>query len=207
MLKEYFASSLSFFIALRNITKQTLASAIGLNRASVTQMSKGSSLPSVEKLIEIADYFDVSLDTLVSRKIFKEPEGILPYIFKSETTFYQGNLKYVFGLVRDENTLSARKFLYLEDDANFIDAIIKSSSQFEFITLAYFLNTKLHIGYNAFENNGVDLIVKFGNEYQEIAIEYGAYSCRFGYVSYADYLSKWIPLPVNEKFQYLSKNN
>lgn len=202
MIKSYFSKSLSTLIALAKITKKSLASAIGLTGATVTQMSNGSSLPSVEKLVEIADYFDVSLDFLVARKAFKEPEGILPYIFKAADQIFQGNIKYVFGIV-PVGDYQGRKFIYLEDDGDFINQVIDSHAQFEFITLAYFLNNQLYIGYDAFKNNGIDLIMEYNGEYQEIAIEYGAYSARFGYVGYADYLKQWISLPIEEKIKVL----
>lgn len=54
-------------MASRGIKKTVFASAIGVSSGNVYDWQSGRSSPSVEKLVRIADYFDVSLDYLVGR--------------------------------------------------------------------------------------------------------------------------------------------
>lgn len=58
----------------RHMNKSELAKAIGVSSGNLSDWANGRSQPSVEKLIRMADYFDVSLDYLVGRdKRFPAP--------------------------------------------------------------------------------------------------------------------------------------
>ncbi|BAF58345.1 predicted transcriptional regulator [Pelotomaculum thermopropionicum SI] len=65
--KKIFAKRLSFLITKNKLSKQAVANAINVSRPAVSQFANGENLPSVEKLIALADFFDVSLDYLVGR--------------------------------------------------------------------------------------------------------------------------------------------
>lgn len=51
----------------KNITAKKLAEAIGASEGNVSDWKSGKAIPSAEKLILIADFFDVSLDYLLGR--------------------------------------------------------------------------------------------------------------------------------------------
>lgn len=51
----------------RHMNKNDLSKAIGVSSGNLSDWSNGRSQPSVDKLIKIADYFDVSVDYLVGR--------------------------------------------------------------------------------------------------------------------------------------------
>lgn len=51
----------------RHMNKADLAKAVGVSSGNLNDWSSGRSSPSVEKLIKLADFFDVSLDYLVGR--------------------------------------------------------------------------------------------------------------------------------------------
>ena len=51
----------------RKLTQQRFADELGIERESVARYENGSRVPPLDKLIQIADYFDVSIDYLVGR--------------------------------------------------------------------------------------------------------------------------------------------
>ncbi|AKX95665.1 transcriptional regulator [Moorella thermoacetica] len=66
--KKIFALRLKFLREQHNLSTQKLADALGLkSKGAITQFEKGIISPSVDTLISIADFFDVSLDYLVGR--------------------------------------------------------------------------------------------------------------------------------------------
>lgn len=67
LLKNIFAKRLSLLINERKTSKQAVANAINVSRPAVSQFASGENLPSVEKLVALANYFDVSIDYLVGR--------------------------------------------------------------------------------------------------------------------------------------------
>lgn len=66
--KEIFGSRLRLLRQQHNLSTQKLADALGLrSKGAITQFEKGVTSPSVDTLIALADFFDVSLDYLVGR--------------------------------------------------------------------------------------------------------------------------------------------
>ena len=51
----------------RGMTQKDLAAVLGLQTYSVQRLEYGTARPSLEMLVAIADFFDVSLDYLVGR--------------------------------------------------------------------------------------------------------------------------------------------
>lgn len=66
-MKNIFSQRLSLLIKKNKMSKQSVANAINISRQAVSQFANGENLPSVEKLVALADFFDVSLDYLVGR--------------------------------------------------------------------------------------------------------------------------------------------
>ena len=50
-----------------NITQETLAGKVNVTRESITSYETGKATPPLEVLLELADYFQVSLDYLAGR--------------------------------------------------------------------------------------------------------------------------------------------
>lgn len=66
--RNIFATRLKQLRESRGISTQKLADALHLkSKGSITQFEKAMTSPSVDTLIAIADYFNVSLDYLVGR--------------------------------------------------------------------------------------------------------------------------------------------
>lgn len=63
--RDIFSSRLKGLIKQRGISQQILADAINISRPAITQLCSGTNQPSVETLVDIAHYFDVSIDYLV----------------------------------------------------------------------------------------------------------------------------------------------
>lgn len=53
----------------KGMTQEALAEAMGVSTASVSKWETGQSAPEVEMLLELADYFEVSVDTLLSHTV------------------------------------------------------------------------------------------------------------------------------------------
>ena len=51
----------------RHMNKSELAKAVGVSSGNLSDWANGRSQPSIDKLIRLADYFDVSVDYLVGR--------------------------------------------------------------------------------------------------------------------------------------------
>lgn len=55
---------------LRNeskVSSSSLASSVGVSRPAISQFENAANAPSIDTLIALADYFDVSIDYLVGR--------------------------------------------------------------------------------------------------------------------------------------------
>ncbi len=63
--KEKFAQRLNLLLEQHNITKQALGDAIGVSRPAISQFANGANLPSIDKLVALAEYFKVSVDYLL----------------------------------------------------------------------------------------------------------------------------------------------
>ena len=55
-------------------TQDNVAIAIGLKRASYTNLENGNALPSINSLIKLADYYKVAVDTLLKVDLTKLSE-------------------------------------------------------------------------------------------------------------------------------------
>ena len=77
-LKGYdnvFATRLRNLIEQANITQGTLAKESGCSRQAISQYMDGSSMPNVDKLLSIADFFGVSTDYLLGLSKIPTPNN------------------------------------------------------------------------------------------------------------------------------------
>ena len=51
----------------RGISQEILAEGLGITRTQISDLERGKTTTSIERLVALADYFDVSLDYLVGR--------------------------------------------------------------------------------------------------------------------------------------------
>ena len=63
---------IQYLMEQNNITSSKLCSDLGLAKSSITDWKKGKAKPSVEALIKISRYFDVSLDWLITGKEYEK---------------------------------------------------------------------------------------------------------------------------------------
>ena len=73
MEANIFQSRLNRLMIEKHVSQQTLAKGIGIARQTVAQYQMGSTQPTAEKLLAIADFFNVSVDYLLGRTSFKTP--------------------------------------------------------------------------------------------------------------------------------------
>ena len=63
-----FGDKLSALRREQNYTQEQLADLLGVSRQSVSKWESGQSTPDLEKLVQLADYFQVSTDYLLGRR-------------------------------------------------------------------------------------------------------------------------------------------
>lgn len=85
-----FSARLGNLIAEKKISMQTLSTEIGVSRQAISQYCNGSTVPNADKLLKIAEYFNVSLDYLCGRSeaatTNKDLQFICDYTGLSEST-------------------------------------------------------------------------------------------------------------------------
>ena len=69
---ELFRSRLSQLMLTRHITNYRLHKDIGCSKSTIANWLEGKSLPDFERIIALADYFDVSTDYLLGRTSRKD---------------------------------------------------------------------------------------------------------------------------------------
>lgn len=79
--KDFFAKKLNTLMQEKNLTKQSLSEKLGISRQAVSKIANGANMPTIDNLISIADYFNVSIDYLVGRNDHPQYEY---YLQKSE---------------------------------------------------------------------------------------------------------------------------
>lgn len=65
--REEFARRLRALRGKRKVTRSILAQLCGLHTNAVSEYERGVTMPSVESLAKLAEYFDVTMDYLVGR--------------------------------------------------------------------------------------------------------------------------------------------
>ena len=65
--REIFSERLKTLRLIEKATMVDVAKALALSKQSVHQWETRKTIPNTDKLVELADYFDVSLDYLVGR--------------------------------------------------------------------------------------------------------------------------------------------
>ena len=65
--QEVFSSRLRELRKSRGLKQDDVALVLGVTKTQISDIERGKRTTTIEKLIELADYFDVSLDYLVGR--------------------------------------------------------------------------------------------------------------------------------------------
>lgn len=63
-----FAEKLKELRKEKDLTQKEIANKLGVSRVAYTNWENGNREPNIERLVKLADYFDVSIDYLVGRK-------------------------------------------------------------------------------------------------------------------------------------------
>ena len=83
------ASNIRFLRKQENLSQEDFAERFGVSRQSVAKWEGGESTPDLMKCREIADYYDISIDTLVGISL----DGL-------ESAGNDNDSKYIFGMVK-----------------------------------------------------------------------------------------------------------
>lgn len=65
--EKIFAERVKMLRKQKNIKQSELGKIVGLSSNAISDIERGYRLTTIEKLVAIADYFDVSIDYLVGR--------------------------------------------------------------------------------------------------------------------------------------------
>lgn len=74
------ADNINRLMISENISNVQLGSALGISDETIRSWRKGTKVPTVEKLLKLAEYFNVSLDALMGKRIDTEQIIELPVI-------------------------------------------------------------------------------------------------------------------------------
>ncbi len=81
-MKNY-GESLKYQRELKGITQNKLAKITGLNQQMISWWEAGKGLPSIDFCVQLADFYNISLDELIGRDTFDGAVVITKYV-KSE---------------------------------------------------------------------------------------------------------------------------
>lgn len=207
-MKDFFAKQLSFLMNKMEISKRALAKELGISRPSLIQLVNGKNLPSVGTLVATADFFHVSIDFLIGHtKLYSEPEGKFDYyVAGPKRKMYNGTIKYTFGIIEGGGNFPCR-FLFIEElEGVWLEELLddREDDELKFLALLYLLHRELGFEYDAFSNNGVDLLVRDKQgRYRELAAEPGSAAMVHPYMN-GDLVGQWVKLPLEQKVRRLS---
>ena len=83
------ASNIRFLRKQENLSQEEFAERFGVSRQSVAKWESGESVPDIMKCLEIAEYYDLSIDALVTLSL----EGM-------DMNVKTNDGKYIFGMVK-----------------------------------------------------------------------------------------------------------
>lgn len=124
-LKGYdnvFARNLRKLMERKDITQEELAKKAGCSRQAVSQYMDGSSVPNVDKLLGIADYFGVSIDYLLGRENKPNEKELINQICD-----YTGLSEEAIQFLSYNKALYNYSFIDFISPANLIDYLLKDS--------------------------------------------------------------------------------
>ena len=76
------AENLKFFRKKSGISQEELAEICQVSRQAIAKWENGESIPTLENLVFWADYYKISLDELVGRKVCNNYKQIKEYLLK-----------------------------------------------------------------------------------------------------------------------------
>lgn len=108
IFSKYFPIRLKLLRTSAKISQQVVADAIGINKASISRIENGTQSVTVETLIALADYFQVSIDYLTGRSnIPKSAEDVMrPTSLTAPITFVDDNEKALHEIYKKLDTYS-----------------------------------------------------------------------------------------------------
>lgn len=65
-MENHVADQIRFYRRQEGLTQEQLAEAMGVSVAAVSKWEQGQSLPEIPMLMELADFFDLSVDALLA---------------------------------------------------------------------------------------------------------------------------------------------
>lgn len=95
----------------RGVTAYQVSKATGISTGSLTDWKKGRSQPKVDKLQKIADYFDVSVDYLLTGEKEKPTDSGRPKLEDADIAFYER-----YSLLSENEKEDMRDFLELMEN-------------------------------------------------------------------------------------------
>lgn len=68
-MENHVADQIRFYRRQEGLTQEQLAEAMGVSVAAVSKWEQGQSLPEIPMLMELADFFDLSVDALLGYRL------------------------------------------------------------------------------------------------------------------------------------------
>jgi len=217
--KIAFTQQLKSLRCARNLTMQDLGQKLGVIKQTVGHWEKGIRLPDFPTIIAIADFFNISLDTLAIRGPYDQPDGQLELQFLDD----QGNIQtsifeYAFGIFPLKDIDFTPRFLVLDEiKGTMLEKIITTRNQCYFLTLICLLNERLNIGYriepDSSNRHSVNILVKSTDEFDKInpLPVYKELKSGLGtpvtlsdiFCGYLEFVRKYLKMSSTEKIEFL----
>lgn len=151
--RETFSRRLELLLDVFELQKKDLAQILDVSSVTITKYTKGLAMPSIDVLIRMSNYFNVTTDFLVGKTeepclekdyVYFNPIGKVSYTFLLSKDYrLKGELEYIFGLTiwnmdlpKDEGALN--QFLCFKFDG---------SEENQKLYDSLFLNDALNVGY------------------------------------------------------------
>ena len=162
---------------LKNVTQATVATATGISRTSIVAYENGTSIPDLEKLYKLSEYYEVSCDYLLGKDIGTTHE--LNDICK-KTGLTETSVKKLYKYVNDKNDNKYCAILA-------INKILESNSSDFLLTFSKYLSLPFDLTENDFNNNDIYYNLYCERYKVEIPTTMYCLSRESNYIEYASY--------------------
>lgn len=87
-IKKIFGENLTLLRKEKEITQQTLADKLGYSPKAVSKWERGESIPEIETLIKLAEFFNVTIDFLLHKDSAKNRKQYVPEEVKDKNLLF-----------------------------------------------------------------------------------------------------------------------
>lgn len=99
----YFSSNIKILRKRKGLSQEEVASSLGIKRTSLTGYEKGTSAPPLKTLIELSEYYQISLDIILKEDLQAYPESKLSELDRRALDIEGSNLRVLATTIGEDN--------------------------------------------------------------------------------------------------------